>query len=449
VIDLRSFVSTELPRGWRTVPFWSLFKRLKLTGHENEELLSVYRDHGVVPTTSRDDNFNRPSEDLSAYQLVEKGWLVTNKMKAWQGSIAISRFRGIVSPAYYVYRPLRLENDQFLHYLLRSEPYIALYGRISKGVRVNQWDLEHEALRNVPVMLPDIDTQKAIAAFLDRETSRIDKLLEKKQELGQLLAEKLETQTELAITGQGQEGHISAGRSSFVNAIPKGWTETRVRFGIKKIEQGWSPQCEERLASGDEWGVLKLGAITTGKFREEAHKALPAELLPRPEYAVRQGDVLIARASGSPALVGKACFVDVIHGKLMISDKHYRIDLSRDAFNAEFFVYLINSRQSRVQIEMRLSSAEGMARNIGQEAIKNIWCALPNLSTQDQIVREIKRAEVSISAILSPLLSSIDRLRELRSTLITAAVTGQIDVASWRKQIDTDRRVGTTQKSLA
>src|SRR3546814_11761749 len=102
-------------------------------------------------------------------------------MKTWQGSIAISRFKGIVSPAYYVYEPLSDECDQFLHYLLRSEPYIALYGRISKGVRVNQWDLEHEALRNVLVILPDLQTENFIADFLDREAARIDQLIERKR----------------------------------------------------------------------------------------------------------------------------------------------------------------------------------------------------------------------------------------------------------------------------
>lgn len=103
-------------------------------------------------------------------------------------SISISRHRGIVSPAYYVYRPLSDEHDQFLHYLLRSEPYIALYQRISKGVRVNQWDLEHEALRTIPVLLPDLPTQKRIADFLDRETARIDALIEKKERLVLLLS---------------------------------------------------------------------------------------------------------------------------------------------------------------------------------------------------------------------------------------------------------------------
>ncbi|MCS5603826.1 MAG: restriction endonuclease subunit S, partial [Paracoccus sp.] len=193
------------PSTWRVVPFWSLFRRTKSIGHADEELLSVYRDHGVVPTSSRDDNHNKPSEDLSGYQLVTEGALVTNKMKAWQGSIAISRHRGIVSPAYYVYRPLSEEHDQFLHYLLRSEPYVALYQRISKGVRVSQWDLEHEALRTIPVLLPDLATQKQIADFLDAETTRIDALIEKKQRLMAVANERIAAIVETAIPSDGPQ----------------------------------------------------------------------------------------------------------------------------------------------------------------------------------------------------------------------------------------------------
>ena len=91
MIGTKEALTREPPQSWRVMPFWALFRRQKQTGFPEEELLSVYRDHGVVPTASRDDNNNKPSEDLAGYQLVTEGSLVTNKMKAWQGSISISR----------------------------------------------------------------------------------------------------------------------------------------------------------------------------------------------------------------------------------------------------------------------------------------------------------------------------------------------------------------------
>ena len=146
----------RIPAHWSLQPLWTMFRRRKQTGHANEVLLSVYRDFGVVPKSSRDDNFNKPSEDLSNYQLVQSSNLVINKMKAWQGSIAVSEHRGIVSPAYHVYRGTHNHNNRYIHYLLRSGPYIAMYQRISKGIRTNQWDLEPEMFSRVHVFATKI-----------------------------------------------------------------------------------------------------------------------------------------------------------------------------------------------------------------------------------------------------------------------------------------------------
>jgi len=179
----------EVPTPWRLRPFWTLFRRTKRTGYVEEQLLSVYRDHGVVPKASRDDNNNKSSDDLSPYQLVAPGDLAINKMKAWQGSVAISEHRGIVSPAYFVYEATHSENPRYLHYLFRSPRYITGYLSLSKGIRVNQWDLEPQDHSRMPVVLPSSAEQTAIATFLDQETAKIDALVAEQAKLIALLQE--------------------------------------------------------------------------------------------------------------------------------------------------------------------------------------------------------------------------------------------------------------------
>jgi len=165
-------------------------------------LLSVYRDHGVVPKSSRGGNHNVESEDLSSYQLVRTGDMVMNKMKAWQGSIALSDFRGIVSPAYFVYRPTQEFNRKYFHYLMRSAPYIAEYNRISKGVRIGQWDLDPTYFRTTPLIVPPVDEQRQIADFLDRETEEIDFLKPKAESVILLLKERRQALISAAVTGK-------------------------------------------------------------------------------------------------------------------------------------------------------------------------------------------------------------------------------------------------------
>ena len=195
-----------IPRNWGCVSISRMFTRIKRTGHIDRELLSVYRDYGVIPKSSRDDNNNKPSEDLSPYQLVEINNLVVNKMKAWQGSIAISGCEGIVSPAYFVYSPKIIFNDlalpKYIHYLLRNSIYITQYLSRSKGIRVNQWDLDPDEFKSIDVLLPTKEEQTQIAAFLDHETAKIDKLIDLQLQQIELLKERRTALISAAVTGK-------------------------------------------------------------------------------------------------------------------------------------------------------------------------------------------------------------------------------------------------------
>ena len=83
-------------RGWRTQPLWSLFERRKDVNHPGEAMLSVFRERGVVLKDDYSNN-NVTAENRNIYQLVGPGWLLVNRMKAWQGAVGISPHRGIVS----------------------------------------------------------------------------------------------------------------------------------------------------------------------------------------------------------------------------------------------------------------------------------------------------------------------------------------------------------------
>lgn len=205
----------EIPRDWNIIQVGRLYTRNKRTGFVDKELLSVYRDYGVIPKSSRDDNNNKPSDDLSPYQLVKPDDLVMNKMKAWQGSIAISEYEGIVSPAYFVYEPnsklFDLAFPRYVHYLLRNPIYIIQYLSRSKGIRVNQWDLDPDEFRKIELLLPSKDEQSKISEFLDFETAQIDTLIKKQQILIQLLKEKRQAVISHAVTPNKDEESAKLG----------------------------------------------------------------------------------------------------------------------------------------------------------------------------------------------------------------------------------------------
>ena len=164
--------------------------------------LSVYRDYGVIPTNSRDDNHNVISEDTSNYKLVDVGDFVMNKMKCWMGSLGLSDYRGIVSPSYTVMKPLTQNNRKYLHYLLRSQVYIPQYKKLSYGVREGQWDLRFEDFRELPCLIPPLSEQQQIVEYLDEQTQIIDKTISIEEKRIELLKEYRQSIISEVVTGK-------------------------------------------------------------------------------------------------------------------------------------------------------------------------------------------------------------------------------------------------------
>jgi len=192
----------EIPEHWEIKKMFLLFRPSSVKNTINEVNLSVYRDYGVIPRDSRDDNHNIVSEDISNYKLVEVGDFVMNKMKCWMGSLGLSQYRGIVSPSYTVMKPLTLEDSKFLHYLLRSNVYISQYEKHSYGVRIGQWELKFEDFRELKCVLPPLSEQTQIVSYLDEQTQLIDKNIQSEEKKIELLKEYRQSLISEVVTGK-------------------------------------------------------------------------------------------------------------------------------------------------------------------------------------------------------------------------------------------------------
>ena len=206
----------EIPAHWEVVPVRALYRRVKRQGHPTETILSVYREHGVIPKESRDDNANRTPDDLTVYQLVKPADLVINKMKAWQGSLGVAATRGITSPDYVVYSPVRLADPKYIHHLLRCHRLPSVYQRLSNGIRPNQWRLDPSSFERLLIPLPPEDEQKEISSFLNDELERIAALVDRVSDAVAALQEYRTALISMAVEGaidvknggeESREGH--------------------------------------------------------------------------------------------------------------------------------------------------------------------------------------------------------------------------------------------------
>ncbi|GAB3589617.1 restriction endonuclease subunit S domain-containing protein [Hymenobacter daeguensis] len=217
----------------------------------------------------------------------------------------------------------------------------------------------------------------------------------------------------------------------WVPVVPAHWEIKRLRFLAEGIEQGWSPQCNNHPAEGDEWGVLKVGCVNGNAFNPQENKQLPAELEPRTEYQIQLGDILISRAN-TRELLGSAGIVDKLTTKLLLCDKLYRLRVN-DTIDKRFLVNYLRSKAARAHYECEATGTSGSMQNIGQDTIANLQVPLPPLDEQHAIVAFLDEQTARLDALLARQHRLLRLLAEKRTALITQAVTQGLDAAAPRR----------------
>ncbi len=192
-----------LPKGWKVRRIGWLMSIKPSISAPHEELLSVFLHKGVIRFIEENEKrTNATSTDLSKYQLVQPGDFVMNNQQAWRGSVGVSRYRGIVSPAYFVMRLADCLQPDFANYLLRSRRVVSIFERCSRGVGTIQRNLIWDMLKIYRIAYPPLPEQEAIVERLDRETGKIDRAIEVKRRQIELLRERRQIVIDEVVTGK-------------------------------------------------------------------------------------------------------------------------------------------------------------------------------------------------------------------------------------------------------
>lgn len=324
-------------------------------------------------------------------------------------------------------RPNACELDgRFLFRCLQARPMQFQFERTATGV--TRFGLGVDAIGRLYLPVPPLARQRAIAAFLDRETAKIDAMIVAKERLLALLAEKRRALIACAVTrGINPSVPLRESGLSWIGLIPRHWSLERLKFQIDGIEQGWSPQCLNMPAAPDEWGVLKAGCVNGPEFDQTENKTLPPDLDPQPELEVRPGDVLMSR-SNTVQLLGSTALVRDVRPKLLLCDKLYRIHTKSSRVHKPYLVQLLRSPPGRFEFERDATGASNSMQNIGQDSVKNVWLPLPPVDEQELISEYIDRENHRADTVSLKTAETIALLRERRAALIAAAVTGQLRV---------------------
>ena len=319
--------------------------------------------------------------------------------------------------------PSRL-NGKFLFYALNSRSLQAAFSALAQGI--TRFGLTLSGIGSVAIPLPDLPVQKAIAKFLDRETARIDQLIEKKQRMVEVLEEK----------------RIAAITDLFCGVRAAGCKSFRLRYLLSQpLKYG-----ANEAADSDDPNDVRFIRITDfrsdGTLREETFKSLPIEKAQ--EYLLEEGDILFAR---SGATVGKTFIYEESFGPCCFAGYLIRARLNRKKVVPQFVKALTET--SEYWNLIGLSNIQATIQNVNAKKYAQLNVPAPPVEAQEKIVGVYKDILSRYKHLKANIDRSADRLREFRSALITASVTGEIDVSTWGKQGTSDRRLDRIKEATS
>lgn len=226
---------------------------------------------------------------------------------------------------------------------------------------------------NIQIPLPPLDIQQKIADTLDKASALI--------ELRKAQLDKLD----LLIKSQ----FIEMFGDPVIN--PKGWEQIRLSECLHSIESGISPKCESHPAIGDEYGVLKLSAVTSGTYRESENKLLPPNINFKENLRIKKGDLLMTRKN-TYDLVGMSAYVFDTTAYLMMPDLIFRLN-TIDTINKLYLWKLLNNTSFREQVKALAGGTAGSMPNISKERLKELTIPLPPTSFQIEFAAFVERVE--------------------------------------------------------
>lgn len=414
----------EVPTHWSVHRISELYREVAEPGHDELPILSVSIHDGVSDDEAEADVDGRKvnrSDDRSKYKQVKPNDLVYNMMRAWQGGFGSVKVSGMVSPAYVVARPRNCAPSGLIELILRTAGAIEEMRRRSKGVTDFRLRLYWDEFKDMRIALPPAREQLDIIKFLSHETAKIDALVEQQQRLIALLQEKRQAVISHAVTkGLNPDAAMKDSGIEWLGEVPVHWEVTRIKH-VAQMESGHTPDrkvaaywedCNIPWVSLHDTARLKYNdyiSSTAQNVNKLGIENSSARLLPA-------GVVVFSR----DATIGR-CAITTCE---MAVSQHFIAWVCGERIIAPFLLLCLRSMADELN---RLASGATL-KTIGMPDVRTLAIAIPGLSEQEAIAAYARRAAEQIDSLVRESEEAVNLLMERRAALISAAVTGKIDL---------------------
>lgn len=411
----------EIPSHWEVKHLRNFLTIFSEKGYGDKQLLSVTREKGVIlrDKDNKEENHNFVPDDLSGYKHLCAGDFVINKMKSWQGSYGVSEYEGIVSPAYFTCK-LRGVDPKFFSRAIRSKAYIGFFMQYSKGIRVDQWDLDPNSMKDIPFVLPTLPEQQAIANYLDTATAKIDEAIAQQQKMIDLLNERKQIIINNAVTkGLNPDASMKDSGVDWIGEIPEHWEVMKTSHIFHHIGSGTTPKSgREDYYSEDGIPFLQTGDLNDG-FINETSKHITEKALRDTNLKLYPKGSLVVAMYG--ATIGK---LGILNIDTTVNQACCVLPTS-DRVGNKFAMYVLSTAKA----DLLLKSRGGGQPNISQDTIRNEKIVVPPLAEQNEIVQYIEHSCTPIDGAISNATNQISLLQERKQIIINDVVTGKVKVS--------------------
>jgi type I restriction enzyme, S subunit len=417
-----------IPSNWNLFDGKRLFSSRRESAREGDEQLAASQKYGVVPQSlmmeMNDAKVMLALKGTSSFRHVGKNDFVIS-LRSFEGGIEHSSYVGCVSPAYTVLQAEKAVVPAYFKYLLKSGPYIAALQASTDSLRDGK-SISYEQFGAIALPYPVVDEQAAIAAFLDHETAKIDALIEKQQRLIELLKEKRRAVISHAVTkGLNPNAPMKDSGVEWLGEVPAHWALLRVKFVCSFTTsgpRGWSEQVGETgslfIQSGDLSDTLSVNF--SGSKRVQIGNDAEAK-----RTALRNGDVVVCITGAKTGNVG---LCDVVPEDAYIN-QHLCLIRPTSIIASAFLAVQLKSSLGQTYFEL---SQYGLKQGLSLENVREAPVLVPPVTEQSAIVSYLNTEAEKFDVLSAKAQHSKELLQERRTALISAAVTGKIDVRDWQ-----------------
>ena len=413
----------QLPSHWGAKRLGQFFdERREKVSDEDYPALSVTMQ-GIVPqletAAKTDAGDNR--------KLVLKNDFVINSRSDRKGSSGVSTYDGSVSLISIVMTPRDI-HPPFVHHLLRSYPFQEEFYRYGKGIVADLWSTNSSEMRNI--LIPDVPTseQAKIAAFLDLETAKIDALIEKQQRLIELLKEKRQAVISHAVTkGLNPNTPMKDSGVEWLGEVPAHWLVRRLKHSAA-LQSGIPKGKDLAGRVTIDVHMLRVANVQDGYLDLTDVHSIQIEPSEVERYSLKYGDVLMNEGGDNDKLgrgaVWRSEITPCIHQNHVFAIRPITVepewlDLVTRASYAKFHFYRVAKQSTNLA-------------SISSTNIKETPLLIPPEKERAEIISYVDRQLKKFELLEQKSRLQIELIQERRTALISAAVTGKIDVRDWQ-----------------